>query len=397
MNKNITLTTEGLISIEDFNPLNFVEIAEDGYKFISYPTLKYWFRKIYPKGKIETEIVTFDEKKAVVRATIYENTKTPEDEFLATYFGSSFYDPTDEDYGDSYLGRAMAKAVSGCFELIGLVYPNKEFTHPSNYNQGKDKTSFEPVIEEKNLIKEKNLIEDIKTSNDSIDIENHPPLKPNQSLENESSVKKEDKEFLKEFAREPEEIIAVNNPVVEIIDAEESINEDVSSDGEPKEEIIIEESMIKEITDNPVIETIDEKSIEEDVSSDAEPKENKLGFNDPFSLSNDNENKIVTIECEDDSQKVTEYNIISLVSKIDNVNDIDKLLPIEVIEKLLSPDEALQVVIDEYLFKDSPSTFETLRDNFGSDFNSVLRYFISPQNKGESNLIRAAAKVLLAN
>lgn len=107
--------------VEGYNPLDFVRIilnsdGTQGY-YLDVKDRKAWFRAVYPKGRIVTEIRTIDEKKAIVECKIYEDTGTPQDEFLANGYAQKFCDvlnPFSQQYLEcaetAAIGRALASA-----------------------------------------------------------------------------------------------------------------------------------------------------------------------------------------------------------------------------------------------------------------------------------------------
>ena len=150
-----TSTIPAINSVDGFNPADFVRntVGEEGENDL-YLDVKYrllWFRLHRPNGKIEPEIVSLDEKSAVVCCKIYADKNDPADQFIGKAYAQRF--ATEERFGDRFLelaetvakGRALADAGYGTqFCMSGDVLsniiadspikmaPDEDVGHPGN-------------------------------------------------------------------------------------------------------------------------------------------------------------------------------------------------------------------------------------------------------------------------
>lgn len=110
-----------LNEVEDFNPANFTrELPNEGGTTSLYLDVKYrllWFRLHRPNGKIDTEIVSMDDKSAVVSSKLYADRKDAVDHYIAKSYAQRF--ASDEKYGNRYLEIAETAAIGRVLAAAG--------------------------------------------------------------------------------------------------------------------------------------------------------------------------------------------------------------------------------------------------------------------------------------
>lgn len=110
--------------VKGFNPLDFLcqMTNDDGSAWLGLNTdiKKFWFRLVYPNGKIETNLVEHDEKHAIFNARIYADKTDSSENFLAEGKAIRYCNESDSskayekyyiDYTETIaLGRALTNA-----------------------------------------------------------------------------------------------------------------------------------------------------------------------------------------------------------------------------------------------------------------------------------------------
>lgn len=121
----MTETTAKIIhtinAVDGFNPAEFTRHLsnEDGSTSL-YLDVKYrllWFRLHRPQGKITSDIVSVDERSAVVTCKLYADKGDPADQYLAKSSAQRF--ATNEKYGDRYLEIAETAAIGRVLAACG--------------------------------------------------------------------------------------------------------------------------------------------------------------------------------------------------------------------------------------------------------------------------------------
>lgn len=110
-------------AVDGFAPAEFTrELPSDNGTTSLYMDVKFrllWFRLHRPNGKVEPELVSVDEKSAVVCCKIFNDRSDPSDQFVAKSYAQRF--KSEEKFGDRFLeiaetaavGRALASAGYG--------------------------------------------------------------------------------------------------------------------------------------------------------------------------------------------------------------------------------------------------------------------------------------------
>ena len=108
-------------AVDGFNPAEFTRNLpnEDGgtslYLDVKYRLL--WFRLHRPLGKISSEIVSVNEKSAIVTCRLYADRGDPADQYLAQSSAQRF--ASTEKYGDRYLEIAETAAIGRVLAAAG--------------------------------------------------------------------------------------------------------------------------------------------------------------------------------------------------------------------------------------------------------------------------------------
>lgn len=108
-------------AVDGFNPAEFTRQLpnEDGSTSL-YLDVKYrllWFRLHRPQGKITSDIVSVDDRSAVVTCKLYADKGDPEDQYLAKSSAQRF--ATTEKFGDRYLEIAETAAIGRVLAACG--------------------------------------------------------------------------------------------------------------------------------------------------------------------------------------------------------------------------------------------------------------------------------------
>ena len=108
-------------SVDGFNPAVFTRelMNEDGTKSL-YLDVKYrllWFRLHRPNGKIQSEIISVDDKSAVVSCKLYSDRSDPPDQYIASSCAQRFF--SGEKFGDRYLEIAETAALGRVLAAAG--------------------------------------------------------------------------------------------------------------------------------------------------------------------------------------------------------------------------------------------------------------------------------------
>ena len=110
-------------AVDGFSPAEFTrELPSDDGTTSLYMDVKFrllWFRLHRPNGKVEPELVSVDDKSAVVCCKIFNDRSDASDQFVAKSYAQRFR--SDEKFGDRFLevaetaavGRALASAGYG--------------------------------------------------------------------------------------------------------------------------------------------------------------------------------------------------------------------------------------------------------------------------------------------
>lgn len=113
-------------AVDGFSPAEFTrELPSDDGTTSLYMDVKFrllWFRLHRPNGKVEPELVSVDDKSAVVCCKIFNDRSDASDQFVAKSYAQRFR--SDEKFGDRFLevaetaavGRALASAGYLCLE-----------------------------------------------------------------------------------------------------------------------------------------------------------------------------------------------------------------------------------------------------------------------------------------
>lgn len=125
-------------AVDGFSPAEFTrELPSDDGTTSLYMDVKFrllWFRLHRPNGKVEPELVSVDDKSAVVCCKIFNDRSDASDQFVAKSYAQRFR--SDEKFGDRFLevaetaavGRALASAgygtqFCGAQEMIMATIP----------------------------------------------------------------------------------------------------------------------------------------------------------------------------------------------------------------------------------------------------------------------------------
>lgn len=139
--------------INQVEGLNINELAtiipgSDGtdYKLLKVKDRTSWYKMVYPKGQIITEIVHIGNNMAVVKATVMDD----EGKILATGHGEAFNAP-DSPIEKFYIGCAETKAVGRALSFAGFgnQFDDDEDIIP---DAGVPVKRVQPVSEPENLI-----------------------------------------------------------------------------------------------------------------------------------------------------------------------------------------------------------------------------------------------------
>lgn len=110
-------------AVDGFSPAEFTrELPSDDGTTSLYMDVKFrllWFRLHRPNGKVEPELISVDEKSAVVCCKIFNDRSDPSNQFVAKSYAQRF--KSEEKFGDRFLeiaetaavGRALASAGYG--------------------------------------------------------------------------------------------------------------------------------------------------------------------------------------------------------------------------------------------------------------------------------------------
>lgn len=124
-------------AVDSFSPAEFTrELPSDDGTTSLYMDVKFrllWFRLHRPNGKVEPELVSVDDKSAVVCCKIFNDRSDASDQFVAKSYAQRFR--SDEKFGDRFLevaetaavGRALASAG---YEELCRIYQGGEMNRP---------------------------------------------------------------------------------------------------------------------------------------------------------------------------------------------------------------------------------------------------------------------------
>ena len=229
MNNNEAIMN--LNKIEGFQPSDFLRTlkkednTEEFYLDVKYRKL--WFRVAHPEGKIKKNIITLNDKMAIIEARVYLNRADDEDSFVGSAIAQRYYDPSTT-YGQRYAECAETAAAGRALAEAGF---GSQFANADDVP--------EPTPVDAPLI-----------------LENGKETKSEQKVKKE--VKQEDKEFHKESQQQ-------------IVSKEENNNASikVATTTEEKNNPLTEKAI-------PVTESMAEEKNEETASHKEQPKQTLL-------------------------------------------------------------------------------------------------------------------------
>lgn len=121
MTENTARAIPSINAVDGFNPAEFTRALpnEDGtmsmYLDVKYRLL--WFRLHRPNGKIEPEIIHFDDKSAIVSCKLYQDRSDPVDQYVAKSCAQRFL--TQDKFGDRFLEVAETAAIGRVLAAAG--------------------------------------------------------------------------------------------------------------------------------------------------------------------------------------------------------------------------------------------------------------------------------------
>ena len=121
MTENNVKTVPTINAVDNFNPADFTRQLpnEDGtislYLDVKYRLL--WFRLHRPNGKIDSEIISVDDKSAVVCCKLYEDRSDAPEQYVAKSCAQRFV--SQERFGDRYLETAETAAMGRVLAAAG--------------------------------------------------------------------------------------------------------------------------------------------------------------------------------------------------------------------------------------------------------------------------------------
>ena len=108
-------------AVDGFSPAEFTrELPSDDGTTSLYMDVKFrllWFRLHRPNGKVEPELVSVDDKSAVVCCKIFNDRSDASDQFVAKSYAQRFR--SDEKFGDRFLEVAETAAVGRALASAG--------------------------------------------------------------------------------------------------------------------------------------------------------------------------------------------------------------------------------------------------------------------------------------
>ena len=121
MTENNVKTVPTINAVDNFNPADFTRQLpnEDGTMSL-YLDVKYrllWFRLHRPNGKIDSEIISVDDKSAVVCCKLYEDRSDAPEQYVAKSCAQRFV--SQERFGDRYLETAETASMGRVLAAAG--------------------------------------------------------------------------------------------------------------------------------------------------------------------------------------------------------------------------------------------------------------------------------------
>lgn len=115
--------------IDDFDPKNYLRpsVNEEGQQEMILDTKvkRFWFRLVYPTGKISTCVERLTDTLAVMRARIYKDVADPEEAFLAEASATRYFSNAvdSKPYQQYYLDWAETVAIGRALTNAGFELP----------------------------------------------------------------------------------------------------------------------------------------------------------------------------------------------------------------------------------------------------------------------------------
>ena len=137
--------------VDGFDPSQMLKVYDDNSEpYLEVPGRLIWFRLKYPEGSIQTELESFENSMAIVKATILNN-----NEVIATAHGTAFLSE-DNEYGLKAIECAETAAVGRALAYAGFgtQYCSNELGTPERVDGATPEAP--EVKEEKETTKPKN-------------------------------------------------------------------------------------------------------------------------------------------------------------------------------------------------------------------------------------------------
>lgn len=119
----------------NFNPEKYLTLV-NGKEYLEVRWRIKWFRTDFPEGRIETDLVSYTEREAVVKATV-----TAIRDGAICGVSSDYGSETPQDFGD-YLEKASTKAIGRALASLGF---GTQFTTEHDFGADQGRVVDSPV------------------------------------------------------------------------------------------------------------------------------------------------------------------------------------------------------------------------------------------------------------